>query len=186
MGFQRLQNQFPVAHNEAANALITTLRYHKRLADSEYQQDVDAGYTLRAATKLLDSDFVYTSHVVGLHYRIAHGKHQLIEQAQAGSVSGRAPLADRFVAGNSYYLRGWNKFDIDPIGGNRLVHNTVEYRYGPFQAFYDAGAVWDSGQPATLRHSLGVGFKESIFSLAVAFPIKSGHVEPIVMLGMIY
>ena len=53
------------------------------------------------------------------------------------------------MAGNSYYLRGWNKYDIDPIGGNRLVHNSVEYRYGPFQAFYDAGAVWDSGQPAT-------------------------------------
>jgi outer membrane protein assembly factor BamA len=117
---------------------------------------------------------------------VAHGKHQLMEQVVGGSVSGRAPLADRFVAGNSYYLRGWNKYDIDPIGGNRLVHNTVEYRYGHFQAFYDAGAVWDSGQPATPRHSLGVGFKESIFSLAVAFPIRSGHVEPVIMLGMIY
>jgi Omp85 superfamily domain len=186
VAFQRFQNQYPAAHTEAANALISTLRYHRRLADSEYPQDVDAGYTLRAATKLLGSDFVYTSHAVGLHYRVAHGKHQLMEHLQAGTVSGRAPLADRFVAGNSYYLRGWNKYDIDPIGGNRLVHNSVEYRYGPFQAFYDAGAVWDSGQAATPRHSLGVGFKESIFSLAVAFPIRSGHVEPVIMLGMIY
>jgi len=186
MGFERFQNQYPAAHTEAANALITTLRYHERLADSEYPQDVDAAYTLRAATRFLGSDYLYTSHLVGLHYRVAHGKHQLMEQVQAGSVSGRAPLSDRFVAGNSYYLRGWNKYDIDPIGGNHLVHNSVEYRYGPFQAFYDAGAVWDSGQPATLRHSLGVGFKESIFSLALAFPIKSGHVEPVVMVGMIY
>jgi outer membrane protein assembly factor BamA len=186
VGFERFQNQFPAVHTEAANAVITTLRYHQRLADSEYQQDLDADYTLRAATKLLDTDFVYTSHVVGLHYRVAHGKHQLMEQVVAGSIGGQAPLADRFVAGNSYYLRGWNKYDIDPIGGNRLVHNTVEYRYGAFQAFYDAGAVWESGQAATPRHSLGVGFKESIFSLAVAFPVKSGHVEPIVMLGMIY
>jgi hypothetical protein len=186
VGFERFQNQFPAAHSEAADAVITTLRYHQRLAESEYQQDVYADYTLRAATKLLGSDFVYTSHLVGLHYRVAHGRHQLMEQAVAGSVIGRAPLSDRFVAGNSYYLRGWNKYDIDPIGGNRLIHNTVEYRYGPFQAFYDAGAVWDSGQAVTPRHSVGVGFKESIFSLAVAFPIKSGHVEPIVMLGMIY
>src|SRR5450759_4947743 len=186
VGFQRFQNQFPAAHTEVAYSLFSPLRYHRRLSDSEYQQDVDADYALRAATKLLDSDFVYTSHVVGLHYRVAHGKHQLMEHVEAGSVNGRAPLADRFVAGNSYYLRGWNKYDIDPIGGNRLVHNTVEYRYGPFQAFYDTGAVWDSGQSATPRHSLGVGFKESIFSLAVAFPVKSGHVEPIVMLGMIY
>ena len=186
VGFQRFQNQFPTAHNESANALITSLRYHQRLAESEYQQDVDAGYTLRTATKLLGTDFTYTSHAVGLHYRVVHGKHQLMEAVQAGSLSGRAPLSERFVAGNSYYLRGWNKYDIDPIGGNRLVHNSVEYRYGPLQAFYDAGAVWDSGQPATPRHSVGMGFKESIFSLAVAFPLKSGHVEPVVMIGMIY
>ena len=186
VGFQRFQYQYPSAHYEAANALISTLRYHHRLADSEYPQDVDAAYTLRAATKLLGTDFAYTSHVVGLHYRVAHGKHQVIDHVQAGSIGGQAPLADRFVAGNSYYLRGWNKYDIDPIGGNRLVHNSIEYRYGPFQAFYDAGAVWDSGQPATPRHSVGVGFKESIFSLALAFPVKSGHVEPIVMIGMIY
>src|ERR1039457_2958435 len=62
--------------------------YHQRLAESEYQQDVYADYTLRAATKLLGSDFVYTSHLVGLHYRVAHGKHQLMEQAVAGSVIG--------------------------------------------------------------------------------------------------
>ena len=186
VGFERFESQYPAPHIEGANALISTLRYHQRLPESEFQQDVYADYTLRAAAKLLDSDFVYTSHLAGLHYRVAHGKHQLMEQVVAGTISGRAPLSDRFVAGNSDYLRGWNKYEIDPIGGNRLVHNTVEYRYGPLQAFYDAGAVWDSGQPATPRHSLGVGFKESIFSLAVAFPVKSGHIEPIVMVGMIY
>jgi Omp85 superfamily domain len=186
MGFERFGNQYPTPDTSTANALISTLRYHRRMAESDYQQDVYADYTLRAATKFLGSDYVYTSHLVGLHYRISYGKHQITEQAVVGSIGGRAPLADRFVAGNSYYLRGWNKYDIDPIGGNRLAHNTVDYRYGPFQAFYDAGAVWDSGQPATLRHSVGVGFKESIFSLAVAFPMKSGHVEPIVMIGMIY
>ena len=186
VAFQRFQNQYPAAHIEAANALVSALRYHHRMPDAEYQQDLDADYTLRAATKVLGSDFVYTSHTAGLRYRVAHGKHQLMEQVTAGTVSGQAPLVDRFVAGNSYYLRGWNKYDIDPIGGNRLMHNTVEYRYGPFQAFYDAGSVWDNGQPATARHSVGVGFKESIFSLAVAFPIRSGHVEPIIMIGMIY
>jgi hypothetical protein len=186
VGFERFGNQYPTANTNTANVLISTLRFHQRLAESDYQQDVYADYTLRAATRLMASDFVYTSHMAGLHYRVSHGKHQLTEQVVAGSLSGKAPLSDRFVAGNSYYLRGWNKYDIDPIGGNRLVHNTVDYRYGPFQAFYDAGAVWDSGQPATPRHSVGVGFKESIFSLAVAFPVKSGHVEPIVMIGMIY
>ncbi|MEO8592496.1 MAG: BamA/TamA family outer membrane protein [Candidatus Solibacter sp.] len=186
VSFQRFQDQYPVAHYEAANALTTTLRYHRRLADAQYPQDVDAAYNLRAATKVLDSDFMYASHTVGFNYRVVHGKHQVADHVNAGLIGGRAPLFERLVAGNSSYLRGWNKYDIDPIGGNRLIHNSVEYRYGPFQAFYDAGAIWDSGQPATPRHSVGVGIKESIFSLAVAFPVRSGRVEPIIMVGMIY
>jgi hypothetical protein len=186
LGFERFQNQYPEQHYEASNAIITTLRYHQRLGESDFLQDVDAGYTMRAAVRALNTDFVYNSHILGLHYRIGHGKHQVLESAEVGAIGGKAPLADRFVAGNSAYLRGWNKYDIDPIGGNRLAHNSVEYRYGPVQAFYDAGAVWDSGQPAIARHSVGVGFKESIFSLAVAFPVRRGHVEPIFMMGMIY
>ena len=51
VAFENFQNQYPAAHTESANALISTLRYHQRLAESEYQQDVDAGYTLRAATR---------------------------------------------------------------------------------------------------------------------------------------
>ena len=186
VGFQRFENQYPVSHTEAANSVIATLRYHQRLADSDFQQDVDADYTLRAATKVMASDFVYTSHSAGLVYHVKHGKHQLTDAVNVGAISGRAPLVDRFVAGNSYFLRGWNKYDLDPIGGNRLVHNAVDYRYGLFQAFYDAGAVWESGQPAIARHSVGVGVKESIFTLAVAFPIRSGHVDPIFMMGIIY
>jgi hypothetical protein len=186
VGFQRFENQYPELHTEAANALFAGLHYHRRFDESEYQQDLYASYTLRAATKLLATDFVYTSHVAGMTYRVKHGKHQVTDSVNAGLISGRAPLVDRFVAGNSTYLRGWNKYDLDPIGGNRLVHNAVEYKYGPFQAFYDAGAVWDSGQPITPRHSVGVGIKESIFTLALAFPIRSGHVDPMVMMGIIY
>jgi len=184
--FERFEQQYPEAHNEGSNAVTAALHYHQRVLDSEYPQDVDASYALRAATRLLDSDFVFVSHTAALHYRIAHGRQKLTESVTAGAIVGRAPLSDRFVAGNSYYLRGWNKYDIDPIGGNRLVHNTVDYRYGPFQAFYDAGAVWDSGQAATLRHSVGIGVRESVFTLAVAFPVRTGHVEPIFMMGMIY
>jgi hypothetical protein len=186
VGFQRFENQYPAAHTETANGVITSLRYHQRFDESEYQQDVYADYSLRAATKLLATDFVYTSHSAGLVYRVKHGKHQLSDAFNVGAISGRAPLVDRFVAGNSYYLRGWNKYDLDPIGGNRLVHNAVEYRYGLFQAFYDTGAVWESGQPTTQRHSVGVGIKESIFTLALAFPVRSGHVDPVVMMGIIY
>jgi hypothetical protein len=30
-----------------------------------------------------------------------------------------------------------------------------------------------------------VGLRESVFTLAVAFPVRSGHVEPVFMMGVI-
>jgi Omp85 superfamily domain len=184
--FELLGSPLESTPDQGANALVTGLRYHQRLTESNFQEDVSAYYTLRLATRMLNSDFVFASHLAGLHYRVGHGKHRFSDAVAVGSISGRAPLADRFVAGNSYYLRGWSKYEIDPIGGNRLAHNTVDYRYGPLQVFYDAGAVWDSGQPATLRHAVGIGVRESVFTLAVAFPVRSGRVEPVFMMGMIY
>jgi len=103
-----------------------------------------------------------------------------------GLIGGRAPLCDRYILGNSVLLRGWNKYDLDPAGGNRMIYNSVEYRYGPFQTFYDTCAIWDQGQTAIARHSLGVGIRESVFSLAVAFPVRGGHVEPVFMMGLLY
>jgi outer membrane protein assembly factor BamA len=83
-------------------------------------------------------------------------------------------------------LRGWNKYDVDPIGGNRMVNNSVEYRYGALQVFYDTGAVWNSGVGAIVRNSLGAGLREGLFSLAVAFPVREGRMDPVFMLGMNY
>jgi len=184
--FERFQEPFPAAHTEAANAMITTLRYHQQLEGSENQSDLDAGYSLRAATKLLDSDFAYARHRADFRYMLTRGKNVLIDDVTTGMISGRAPLFERFVLGNSTMLRGWNKFDLDPLGGNRMVHNTVEYRYGAFEVFYDSGAVWDQGEAAALKHSIGMGLREGSFSLAVAFPVRSGRVDPIFMVGMNY
>jgi hypothetical protein len=184
--FQRFQEQFPTAQPESANALISTLRYHRRLEDAENQHDIDAAYSLRAATRLLDSDFSYARHRWELRYMLTRGKSVVIDDVTTGMLAGRAPLFERFVLGNSSTLRGWNKYDLDPFGGNRMVHNTVEYRYGAFEIFYDSGAIWDHGETATLRHSVGVGLRQGLFSMAVAFPVRDGHIDPIFMVGMNY
>ena len=81
---------------------------------------------------------------------------------------------------------GWNKFDVDPLGSNRMAHNSLEYRYRYFEVFYDTGAAWNQGRAATVRHSLGVGLRKDGFALAVAFPVKEGRVEPMFMVGMNY
>jgi outer membrane protein assembly factor BamA len=184
--FQQMENQYPAAHTEAANALITTLRYHRRLEGSDNQQDLDAGYNLRAATRLLGSDYLYARHRWELRYMLTHGKSVVIDNMTGGLIAGRAPLFERFILGNSTTLRGWNKYELDPIGGNRMVHNSVEYRYGVFQIFYDTGAVWDRTESAVLRHSVGLGLRQGQFSLAVAFPVRDGHIDPIFMVGMNY
>jgi hypothetical protein len=185
--FERLENQFPAARIEAANAATASLRYHGQFDESDFVQNVEAVYSLRAATSAFDSDFAYTRHRWGFGYRLSHGKHVVTDDVSAGVLNGKAPLFDRYVLGNSSTLRGWNKFDLDPAGGNRMIHNSVEYRYGCFEAFYDVGAIWDSGaEPATARHGVGVGLRQGSFSVAVAFPIRRGRADPIFMMGMNY
>lgn len=183
--FQRFQTQFPAARTEAANAVIATLRYDRLLEESgPSKHRLEAGYGLRAATRTLDSDFVYTRHTGDFDYILWRGNHKLSERFQAGAISGNAPLFERFVLGNSSTLRGWNKFDLAPLGGSRMAHNSVEYRYRAFQIFYDAGAVWTRGQDATLRHSAGAGVRLGDLALLVAFPIRNGRVEPVFIAGL--
>jgi hypothetical protein len=60
----------------------------------------------------------------------------------------------------------------------------VDYNYRFVQVFYDTGAIWDLPQDRRQRHSVGVGLKKENFQLAVAFPIRAGHAEPVFFAGM--
>jgi hypothetical protein len=186
-GFQRFETQYPTARFQGSDALVTSLRFHRQMEDSDANKhDVDATYSLRAATHILDSDFAYVRHMVQARYDHKRGRHELSDEVIAGVITGEAPLFDRFVLGNSSTLRGWNKFDIDPVGGDRVVHNTVDYRYRWFEAFWDTGAIWSRSEPAVQRHSLGGGFRDGAFFVAVAFPVKGARIEPVFMVGMNY
>ena len=185
--FERFDTQFPAARTQSANAAITTLRYERRFEGwGADQQELEAGYSLRAATKALNSDFAYARHSWDVRYSFTRGKHTVSDEALAGLITGQAPLFERFTLGNSSLLRGWNKFDLDPLGGSRVAHNSLEYRYAMIDVFYDAGAIWDQGQEAILRHSVGIGIRKSSFMVAMAFPIKEGRASPIFMVGMNY
>ncbi len=187
VGFERFDDVYPAAHTEAANAVTAAVRYDRRLGASEVEQCFDAGYDLRAATKLFSSDFVYSRHKGNFRYTLTRGKHMLRDDFSMGAIEGRAPLDDRFYLGNSRTLRGWSMDEIDPLGGNRMVHNSVEYRYGAFEAFYDAGAVWDEGEPGvTPRNGIGFGLRHGPFEMALAFPVRSGRADPTFIMGMNY
>jgi outer membrane protein assembly factor BamA len=192
--FQQLQPQVSAARSESANAVINTLRYHQRWENSDAtNQELDAGYNLRAATRLLSTDLAYTRHVLNVRYGYRH-EHESVEVTLvAGMIYGHAPLFERFVLGNSSTLRGWNKYDLDPLGGNRVVHGSVTYGYHIMRVFYDAGSVWDQGKSPEARHSAGIGissglgiFHKGAFLLAVAFPIRQGRADPVFIAGMNY
>ena len=90
--FQRFQTQFPAARTESANAVTTTLRLARRLEDSRGDKhDVEAGYSLRAATKILGSDFVYARHRWSARYSVTRGRHTVIDAAMAGLMTAMPP-----------------------------------------------------------------------------------------------
>jgi hypothetical protein len=183
---QRVESQLPASKTESANALTVGLRYRLRVETSGLQHAIDGRYSLHSATRVLNSDFAYTRQGWELRYMMTHGKSVVIDDLSMGLISGRAPLFERFVLGSSKMLRGWNKYELDPLGGSRMVHNSVEYRYGALQAFYDSGAVWDRGSRTVVRHSVGFGLRRGQFLVAVAFPVRERHMEPIFMAGMNY
>ncbi len=185
ISFQQFDPQFTAAHTESANAVINTLRFERRWDGSaNYKHRLEAGYNLRAATSFLGADYVYTRHTVHAHYSLKHGRQSADVSFLGGDITGRAPLFERFVLGNSSTLRGWNMYDIDPLGGTKVVHGSVGYGYRIVRVFYDTGAVWDGGTHPTARSSAGVGIKVEGILLAVAFPIRNERVEPVFIAGM--
>jgi hypothetical protein len=174
------------AKTEASNAVVNTLRYHQRWGSpkDEKEQEATASYNMTAASSLLGTDQVFTRHEAKARYRYRHGRNTVEVGFLAGVLDGQAPLYERFSLGDSTTLRGWNKFDLDPLGGSHVVHGSVDYRYRVLQVFYDTGAVWDRPEEREQKQSVGVGFKKEYFQLAVAFPMKAGRVDPIFYAGM--
>ncbi|HYK91658.1 MAG TPA: BamA/TamA family outer membrane protein [Acidobacteriota bacterium] len=186
--FERFQTQYPVTHTQTAYAGTANVQFrHDVEGSSGVRQRLKAAYGLRTATRVLDSDFVYTRHLFTADYTISKGKNLFGAHFRGGLVTGQAPLFERFSMGDSFTLRGWDKFDVAPVGGARAAHGSLEYRYRPFQIFYDVGTVWDPGQSAHVRHGLGFGlvFKGGAF-ISLAFPVRLNHVVPALMLGCRY
>lgn len=188
VAFERVQTQYPSIHTETAYAATAEIRYRRDAeASNRLRQRFDTAYGVRSATRVLDSDFVYTSHVWTADYTLSRRRNLLGIHFRGGWIAGNAPLFERFSLGNSSTLRGWNKFDVAPLGGRRMVHGTVEYRHRPFHVFYDAGTVWDSGQGARVRHGFGFGlFSKDGFFASLAFPVRLHHVVPMFMAGFRY
>jgi hypothetical protein len=179
--FSRYRPEQPGAKTESSNAVVSTLRYHQRWGSD---QELNASYSVRAGLKTFETDADFTRQLSQARYRVRRDHNNLEVGFIAGEINGNAPLFEKFVAGNATILRGWNKFDLDPLGGSHLVHGSIDYGYRWLQVFYDTGAIWDTAQDRQQRQSIGTGFKAEGFQLAVAFPIRTGRMEPIFYAGL--
>jgi hypothetical protein len=199
-----LEMQYPSIHRANANAAVGRLTFQNNWRTPDARHLLRADYDLRAGNREMDSDFVYTRHLVHAQYGFGSGHNRLLLSFQAGTISGNAPLFERFSLGDTTTLRGWNKFDVAPLGGNRMIHSTLQYGIGGprfgiwtdngtrtsvgfgFHVFYDVGAVGDRGAPIQTRHSAGFGFgspSSSGFFIELGFPIRSERVQAIFSTG---
>ena len=187
MAVQSFESQLPAAQIGSANALVNTLRYQGDWRDGySGTHHLKAEYDLRAATRLLSSDLSYSRNFWNARYVYKRNGHQLIASYFGGTLNGRAPLFERFVLGNTMALRGWNKYEIAPLGGSRVEHGSLEFVHRSRAAiFYDTGSIRASLRPGgeEIRHSAGAGFRGQNFFVYVAFPLREGRPEPVVITG---
>jgi len=155
--FTELEMMLPVEHWESAHEATASLRYKSpTLKSGNTTSDITSGYEIRTGTRTLDSDFVYTRHFWDGGYEGKFGKNKIKFQYLGGRITGNAPLFERFSLGNTVTLRGWNKYDIAPIGGDRVFHLSTEWSYKYFGVFMDNGSIWNSGEDSIIRNSFGV------------------------------
>jgi outer membrane translocation and assembly module TamA len=172
-----------------ANALVASLNYaagsdprSRRRARQRWS--LEAGYELRSATSALESDLEYKRHFGHADYHYKQRDSEIIARFSLGRITGRAPLFERFSLGDSSTLRGWTRFDIAPAGGNRMFHESLEYRYRGFALFVDGGSVWQPDTDLRVRFSAGFGFHHDNAFLTLAVPLNADDNSATFMMGV--
>ena len=170
--------------SQMANAYIGQVRFDPRWEYAGADHAVDARFTVRSASETLESDFTYTRYVGQADYEFRRSHHTVLASGLVGGIDGTAPLFERFSLGDSRTLRGWNKYDIAPAGGDRVFHTSLEYRYSGFALFLDSGTVWDSGVDKRVRVAAGFGFHSDPFFMTIGFPLNTDDVRAVFTTGV--
>ncbi len=171
--------------SQMANAWVASVSAdHEWKSTDDINQRVEARYQLRAAMDGLGSDLVYKRHLGDARYQLDHRRSTVIASLSLGYISGNAPLFERFSLGNSLTLRGWDKYDIAPLGGEQVFHSSVEYRLWHVGVFFDAGSVWDRNADMNIRYSTGFGVASDNSFLTLAFPLNSNDTGVTFMAGV--
>ena len=171
--------------SEMANAAVGSLRFNQHWKRSSgIQHDLEAAFTVRSGLDALESDLVYDRYLTQADYLLRMSHHRVFVSGMFGSLTGFAPMFERFSLGDSRTLRGWDKWDISPVGGDRMFHASVEYRYRVLALFLDSGAVWDKGNGHKIRFSTGFGFTPGPVFFMVGFPLNTDDFRAVFTMGL--
>ena len=112
-------------------------------------------------------------------------KHRVFVSSMFGGITGDAPLFERFSLGDSRTLRGWDKYDIAPAGGDRMFHASAEYRYrgcSPCSSIPDRCGTRVPRQ--RVRFSTGFGFTPGPVFFMVGFPLNTDEFRAVFTMGI--
>jgi Omp85 superfamily domain len=185
VSISELEPLLPATGSQMANAAVASIGYDRRWKDgADAEHRVEAGFGLRAGSRELESDLEYRRYLGLGSYRYDAGRHHVSATGMAGGITNDAPLFERFTLGDSTTLRGWDKYDIAPAGGDRMFYSSIEYRYTGLALFLDIGSVWDAGTDRKVRVSTGFGFHGGPAFLVVGFPLNTDNVTAVVTFGL--
>jgi Omp85 superfamily domain len=175
----------PATDKQMANAVVASIDYDRRWKDSgDAAHHIGASFGVRAGSRELESDLAYTRYLGQGSYRFDFGRHHVQATGMAGGITGHPPLFERFALGDSTTLRGWDKYEIAPVGGDRVVYSSIEYRYTGLALFLDVGSVWDANSERHVRVSTGFGFHGGPAFLVVGFPLNTDDLRAVLTLGL--
>ena len=185
VSISELEPLFPATDSRMANAAVVAIGYDRQWRDNlDAAHHAEASFGVRAGSRELESDLAYTRYLGQGSYRYDFGRHHLQATGMAGGITGHAPLFERFTLGDTTTLRGWDKYDIAPAGGDRMFYSSIEYRYTGLALFLDIGSVWDTGTERQVRVSTGFGFHAGPAFLAVGFPLNTDNLTAVFTMGL--
>ena len=175
----------PATDSRMANAAVASIDFDQGWDDgSGRTHTVDGRFSVRAGSRDLDSDLSYRRYLGQASYRYQFGRHRVQATGMAGGITGSAPLFERFTLGDATTLRGWDKYDIAPAGGDRVAYSSIEYRFSGLALFLDVGSVWDANTQRHVRVSSGFGLHAGPAFFVLGFPLNTDDVRAVVALGL--
>jgi hypothetical protein len=167
-----------------ANAFIAGVGYDQRWKGKDLTHTLEAGFTWHDATASLESDYPYKRYFGSGAYRMEWNKSAVLVSGMAGRITGQAPLFERFTIGDSSTLRGWDKWDIAPAGGDRMYHVSAEFRHHGLALFTDVGSLWDDFIAQQTRVAAGLGFHTKNVFATLGFPLNTDNLRAVFTAGV--